>query len=131
MGRSASYISPSKKIRNLRRLVSYLKQKIPSPKKNALKTTFPLSSLQDLALPYPNLTPNPKHPNLSSSTSFTNYPEPCTICDKNQCQYNLNHLVSFTISGATEDNYAKKPPDEPSSTENPGAVVRPPLQNGQ
>ena len=137
MGRSASYISPSKKIRNLRRLVSYLKQKIPSPPKKAIQRTFPLSSLADLALPYPTLTQNPRHPNLTSSTTFTSFPQPCTVCEMNQCQYNLSHLVSFNISGTMskvfdEFQKEKKPPDDPSSKSSvPDAVVRPPLPNGQ
>ena len=116
MGRSATYKSPSTKIRNLRRLVSYLKQKLPSIKK---KVSIPLSlsEIPYVALPYTTLVANPKYPNLTSSTSFTNFPEPCSVCQENECSYNMSHQLSFSICGAMDKAFAeafntKKPPDE-------------------
>ena len=117
MGRSDSYTSPSKKIRNLKRLVSYLKQKIPSIRKKK-KTLIPLSELTHAALPYTTLSANPSHPNLTSSTTFTNFPQPCSVCEKNECHYNMSHQITFSISGAITKVFSEafkemKPPDEP------------------
>ena len=118
MGRSANYKSPSTKLRSLRRLVSYLKQKLPTIKK---KVSIPLSlsEIPYVALPYTTLVANPKHPNLTSSTSFTNFPEPCSVCQENECSYNMSHQLSFkfSICGAMDKVFAetfktKKPPDE-------------------
>ena len=37
-----------------------------------------------------------------ATTTLTNYPEPCKACNLNQCNYDLNHELYFTISGAVE-----------------------------
>ena len=84
------------------------------------KVLIPLSQLPHAALPYTTLTAYSRHPNLTSSTFFTNFPEPCSVCQKNECHYNMSHQISYIIGGAitkgfTEAFKEKKPPDEPSS----------------
>ena len=105
MGRSAHYTSPAKKIRNLMRLVSYLKRKIP-PIKVKKKDLIPISQLTTAPLPYTTLSANPKHPYLTSSTSFANFPEPCSVCDMHECHYNMNHQISYSISGAFTNTFS-------------------------
>ena len=119
MGRSPHYTSPAKKIRDLMRFINYLKRKIP-PMKVKKKTLIPLSQLTTAPLSYMSLTTNPKHPYLTSSTSFTSFPEPCSVCDMHECHYNMNHQISYSISGAFTNAFSdvlkeKKPPDEPHS----------------
>ena len=98
MGRSAKYNSPSRKIRNLSRLVSYLKKKLKCYK----ETSSPLSLTNLSSCTKP---PNNRRTNFTTSTSLTNYPEPCKVCDANQCEYDLNHQLYYTISGAVEKTF--------------------------
>ena len=95
MGRSEKYTSPSKKIRNLSRLVSYLKKKLNCHKEKS--NPLSLTNLSSFTKP-----PNTRRTNLATSTSLTKFPEPCKVCNSNQCQYDLSHQLYYTISGAVD-----------------------------
>ena len=119
MRRGAHYTRPTKKIRNLKSIVSYLKLKIP-PIKVKKKDVIPKSQLTTAPLTYTTLYANPKHPYLTSSTFVTNFPELCSVCDMHECHYNMNHQISYSISGAFTNAFSgvfkeKKPPDQPPS----------------
>ena len=40
--------------------------------------------------------------NLTTSTSYTNFPQPCQVCNLNQCQFDMAHQLSFAISEAVD-----------------------------
>ena len=99
MGRLANYTSPSKKMHSLSRLVSYLKKRLNSPKETS--KSLPLTNF-----PSHNISPNARRMNLATSTtSVTNFPDPCKVCNSNQCQYDFSHQLYFTISGAIEKTF--------------------------
>lgn len=99
MGRSANYCSPSKKIHSLSRLVSYFRKKLYSPKETS--KALPLTNLS----PH-NISPNARRMNLTTTTtSVTNFPDPCKVCNSNQCQYDFSHQLYFTISGTIEKTF--------------------------
>ena len=80
MGRSTFYKSPSTKLRNQRRLTSYLKGKV-------------LTSLV-----VPAQIPKSRKTQLTkSSVSQTSYPEPCIVCSKHQCEWDFHHYISYPV----------------------------------
>ena len=87
------YKSPSKIKRNTARLIKHLiniinkKPELNSKNQNSLEII-------------------PKRiPQLSKSVSvYTNYPDPCTFCKKQQCSYDFNHGLVFSVSAALEES---------------------------
>ena len=99
MGRSTNYTSPSKKMHSLSRLVSYLKTRLNSAKETS--KSLPLTNLSTY-----NISPNTRRMNLTTSTtSVTNFPDPCKVCNSNQCQYDFSHQLYFSISEAIEKTF--------------------------
>ena len=88
------YKSPSKIKRDLQRLLTYLFKTIH---RKALQTSSK-----------PNLT--------RSTTTSTSYPEPCLVCQQNQCEYDQRHGNYFYLKLALEEQleniWKKKPPDD-------------------
>ena len=103
--------SPAKKLRSYKRLISFLLSK-----KKTSTSTLSISHLAnvDVQPMFPNsldvpdlsiLSSNIRKPNLTTSTYLTNFPEPCQVCKKNQCQYDLTHQLSNSISKAIEKSF--------------------------
>ena len=67
---------------------------------------FTLTTLPQIDIPpsinFPDFPEVRRKPNLTTSTSFTNFPEPCQVCKLNQCQFDLTHQLSLAISGAVD-----------------------------
>ena len=114
MGRSANYISPAKKMRNLSRLAFYLKQKLIDTEQKTIKPKLTLSITN---LSSTSISPNESQSSLSTSTTFTSFPLPCQVCDLNQCKLDLAHQLSFAVSKSMDKAFdefygRKKPPEE-------------------
>ena len=88
-----SYKSPAKVKRNLARLVNHLFKIINKNPK--LSLTKP-KNIEIVPIRTPELA--------KSLVSFTNYPDPCTICQLYQCSYNFNHDLVFSLSAALEES---------------------------
>ena len=68
----------------------------------------------------PLLLTTKQFPNLEiTKVTFTNYPEPCSVCNLHQCETDLPHTFHFTIAStiaksideAFSKYFNKKPPD--------------------
>ena len=91
MGRSINYKSPSKIKRSLIRLVKHLFKILNMKPKLSLTKPDVAEIMPRNAL------------ELSVSTScLTNYPEPCKVCQQNQCNYDLSHGLYFSLTSALE-----------------------------
>ena len=77
MGRSPFYKSPATKLRNQRRLSAYLKGKIS-------KSMIPAKLLKPITL-------------SKSTVSQTSYPEPCIVCKKHQCEWDMLHVITYPV----------------------------------
>ena len=101
MGRSSFYKSPSTKLRNQRRLSQYLKQKLST-------------CLVPAKVAKPNQLSKP-------AVSTTSYPEPCIVCKKHQCEWDVMHAFSYTaieainsaFDSAMERRFFKSSEDPP------------------
>ena len=85
MGRSTFYVSPSKIRRNQSRLLSYLKHLL-----NKKKSKINLSISNQSAVSF-----HPIRKLTKSSIWLSNYPEPCTTCNKAECYFDVKHLFAI------------------------------------
>ena len=110
-----SYISPAKKIRNMTRLVSYLKHKLNIPERIPLPTNLamclqpsqsnPLASTRN-TFPKQNFSSTKPPPQLSKSVTFqTSFPEACPVCRKNQCEVDFKHSLVQSVGEALDKTF--------------------------
>ena len=62
------------------------------------------------------IPPSQSQPCLSLSTTFSNYPFPCGVCNLNECKYDLAHQLSFAVTKSMEKSFdefqRRKPPED-------------------
>ena len=85
MGRSTSYVSPSKIRRNQSRLLSYLEH---LAKKKKSKPILSISNQSAISF-------HPIRKLSLTSTFLSNYPEPCKTCNKAECYFDVKHLFAI------------------------------------
>ena len=82
MIQSSKYKSPSTVIRNAKRMKTY----------NLNRSSLILPVKRDPKSCLTQLS--------TATTTFTNYPEPCSVCHKFQCQNDVQHTLVNTLSNS-------------------------------